>query len=301
MKFAAIDIGSNAIRLLFEYVYETKNGPVFYKDELIRVPVRLGEEAFSDGKFSDKKIQQVVKTMIAFRNLIDVHQPLAYKAYATSAMRDANNSEELISEIKRTSGIKVEIISGDAESSKILQFPLLQNGLHPNQCYLYIDVGGGSTELAFFGNQTLIANKSFNIGTIRLLNDLVSDETWNEAAQWLLKNKPVANEISAIGVGGNINKVIKMYGRPNHPSLSLTTLKKIITQLESLTMLERVRTLGLKPDRADVIVPAIKIYIHVLKYSGIHTMHVPKQGLSDGMISELYRDYKAGKLPAPII
>ncbi|MBC8045200.1 MAG: exopolyphosphatase [Fimbriimonadaceae bacterium] len=291
MKFAAIDIGSNAIRLLFVNVFETKTGPVYHKDELIRVPVRLGEEAFNNGKFSDEKIDHVVKTLIAFKNLIDVHHVLAYKACATSAMRDAKNSDIILQRVKQEAGIEIEIISGDAESKFILQYPLLQSGLDPSENYLYIDVGGGSTELAFFGKGKLHSNKSFNIGTLRLLNDQVTEDEWREVVKWLHENKPVKTNIDALGVGGSINKVIKMYGKGKN-FLSASSLRRVLSYIDGLSMTQRVRDLGLKPDRADVIVPALRIYINVMKWTGIDKIHVPKQGLSDGIITELYKEYK---------
>lgn len=290
MKFAAIDIGSNAIRLLFVNVFETTGGPVYHKDELIRVPVRLGEEAFSDGHFSDDKIEQVVKTMVAFRNLMDVHRVLSYKAVATSAMRDAQNSAVIISRVKKEAGIDIDIISGDSESRTILQYPLIQSGLDPALNYLYIDVGGGSTELAYFGKGKLFASRSFNIGTLRLLNDQVTEDDWKQLLYWLQKNKPQKN-MDALGVGGNINKVIKMYGK-GKSMLTVSALKRVMNYIEALSMSERVRNLGLKPDRADVIVPALKIYINVMKWSSIDKIHVPKQGLGDGIITQLYTDYR---------
>jgi len=295
MKFAAIDIGSNAIRLLFVNVFETRTGPVYHKDELIRVPVRLGEEAFTDGKFSQEKSEQIIKTMIAFKHLMDVHQVLAYKACATSAMRDAKNSNVILERVKKETGINIEVISGDAESKYILQYPLSQSGLNPTANYLYIDVGGGSTELAFFGKGNMKANRSFNIGTLRLLNNQVQEDDWKEMMHWLHANYPrKKNDVDALGVGGNINKLIKMYGN-GKTFLTISGLKKILTYLDGLTMSERVRNIGLKPDRADVIIPALKIYINVMKWASISKIYVPKQGLSDGIITELYTAYKNKK------
>ncbi|MFN0276352.1 MAG: exopolyphosphatase [Chitinophagales bacterium] len=291
MKFAAIDIGSNAIRLLFVNVYETTTGPIFHKDELIRVPVRLGEEAFIEGKFSKEKIDQVVKTMIAFKHLIDIHKVIDYKACATSAMREAKNSDTIINRVKKEAAIDINIISGDTESKYILQYPLLQIGLNPSANYLYIDVGGGSTELAFFGKNKMQANRSFNIGTLRLLNDQLTEDDWKQVLKWLQKNNTTKQKYEALGVGGNINKVIKMYGR-GKTFLTLSALKRVMQHIDDMSMAERVRNLGLKPDRADVIVPALRIYVNVLRWAGIDKIHVPKQGLSDGIITQLYREYK---------
>ena len=293
MKFAAIDIGSNAIRLLIENVYETPKGPVFHKDSLIRVPVRLGEDAFIDGVISEEKTQMLVKAMISMKHIMEIHKVTAFKVCATSAMRDAKNSDEILEHEKKEAGLEIQIISGDREGKTILGVPLDQIGLEPNDFYLYIDVGGGSTELGFLGNGKLIANRSFNIGTLRLLNDQVNDTEWREMLEWIKATKNINFELSAIGVGGNINHVMKHYGKAGKPYLSISILKRVMMYMDDLSMGERVRELGLKPDRADVIVPALKIYINVMKWAGIEKIFVPKQGLSDGLISQLYHEWKS--------
>ena len=293
MKFAAIDIGSNAIRLLIENVYETPKGPVFHKDSLIRVPVRLGEDAFIDGVISEEKTQMLVKAMISMKHIMEIHKVTAFKVCATSAMRDAKNSDEILARVKKEAGLEIQIISGDREGKTILGVPLDQIGLEPNDFYLYIDVGGGSTELGFLGNGKLIANRSFNIGTLRLLNDQVNDTEWREMLEWIKATKNINFELSAIGVGGNINHVMKHYGKAGKPYLSISILKCVMMYMDDLSMGERVRELGLKPDRADVIVPALKIYINVMKWAGIEKIFVPKQGLSDGLISQLYHEWKS--------
>ena len=293
MKFAAIDIGSNAIRLLIENVYETPKGPVFHKDSLIRVPVRLGEDTFIDGVISEEKTQMLVKAMISMKHIMEIHKVTAFKVCATSAMRDAKNSDEILARVKKEAGLEIQIISGDREGKTILGVPLDQIGLEPNDFYLYIDVGGGSTELGFLGNGKLIANRSFNIGTLRLLNDQVNDTEWREMLEWIKATKNINFELSAIGVGGNINHVMKHYGKAGKPYLSISILKRVMMYMDDLSMGERVRELGLKPDRADVIVPALKIYINVMKWAGIEKIFVPKQGLSDGLISQLYHEWKS--------
>lgn len=292
MKFAAIDIGSNAIRLLIENVYETKQGPLFHKDSLVRVPVRLGEEAFLDGRFSEEKVDIVVRTMIAMKHLIDIHKVTAYKVIATSAMREAKNSDVIIERVRQETGMEIQVISGDKESTAIMQFPLEQIGLNPSEYYLYIDVGGGSTELAFFTKGKLIANRSFPIGTLRLLNDQVHEEEWRQMMLWIKDHKPAMHKIASIGVGGNINSAYKEFGKPEKNFLTNSALKKIMQYIDHFTMTERVRNLGMKPDRADVIVPALKIYINVLKWAGIEKIYIPKQGLSDGIVSEVYNEWK---------
>lgn len=292
MKFAAIDIGSNAVRLLIENVYETPKGPVFHKDSLIRIPVRLGEDSFLDGAISDEKIDMLIKAMSAMRNIMDIHKVNSVKIAATSAMRDASNSPEIVARVFKETGLQIEIISGDREGKTMLQVPMDQIGMLPNQHFLYIDVGGGSTELAFLTKGELVTNKSFNIGTLRLLNDQVSEADWKLMLDWIKKNKNYNFDLSAIGVGGNINHVMKHYGKAGRPYLSISILKRVMIYIDGLSMGDRVRNLGLKPDRADVIVPALKIYINVMKWSGIDKIYVPKQGLSDGLIAQAYHEWK---------
>ncbi len=292
MKFAAIDIGSNAIRLLIENVYETSKGPVFHKDSLIRIPVRLGEDAFLDGAISEEKTELLIKAMIAMKHIIDIHRVLTYKVVATSAMRDASNSDAIIQRVLNETGLEITVISGDKEGKTIMELPLEQYGLEPNDNYLYIDVGGGSTELAFLGKGKLIANRSFNIGTLRLLNDQVEESDWKEMLEWLRVHRNHNFELCAIGVGGNINHVMKHYGKASKNYLAASILKRVMIYIDELNMGERVRDLGLKPDRADVIVPALKIYTNVMKWAGIEKIYVPKQGLSDGMVTELYQEWK---------
>lgn len=235
----------------------------------------------------------LVKAMVAMRHIIDIHKVTAIKVAATSAMREAANSGDIINRVMEASGIQIEVITGDSEGKAIMQLPLEQIGLNPALHYLYIDVGGGSTELAFIGKGDLTANRSFNIGTLRLLNDQVSDADWKEIPDWIKAHKHHGFDLHAIGVGGNINHVMKHYGKAGKPYISMAILKRVMMYIESLSMGERVRTLGLKPDRADVIVPALKIYINVMKWAGIEKIYVPKQGLSDGLISQLYHEWKS--------
>jgi exopolyphosphatase/guanosine-5'-triphosphate,3'-diphosphate pyrophosphatase len=291
VKFAAIDIGSNAMRLLFANVYETKNGPVFYKDELVRVPVRLGEDAFLTGKISEEKATLLVKTMTAMKLLMEIHKVNGYKACATSAMRDSSNGAEIIQRVYDACGIKIEILSGEAEASVIMKYPLGQAGIDPNGSYLYIDVGGGSTEFALIDKGIMVRKRSANIGTLRLLNDQVEDKEWKGLMLWLTDIKNEYPKLEAIGVGGNINKVMKMYGKQGKIYLTPTLLRRVMNHIDSLSMAERIRDMGLKPDRADVIVPAMRIYVNALKWAGVEKILVPKQGLVDGLISELYYQY----------
>lgn len=288
MKFAAIDIGSNAVRLLLKFVYETENGPVFIKDSLYRVPVRLGEQAFSDGKFTADKMQDLVTTMKAFSHLIDVHKVVGYKAVATSAMRDSSNGLELVEKVRRACGLEIDIISGSREASVILHSEFGMHQQDDNKHYLYIDVGGGSTELVYFFKGEIRAAKSFRIGTLRLLNDQVNEGKWAKMQEWLSEHRPPRRVVTGIGSGGNINKMIKLYGRAPQTFLTRETVLAANKHLTGLTFGERVKDLGLKPDRADVIVPASLIFRNVMTWTNVRQIIVPKFGLSDGIIRELY-------------
>lgn len=296
MKFAAIDIGSNAVRLLISNVYETENGPVFYKDSLYRSPVRLGDEAFIDKRLSENKKEDLVKSMIAFRNLMDVHHILTYRACATAALRSLENGEEIIHEIKKRADIDLDIISGGEEANLILSNKVEEKiGDGHGNC-LYIDVGGGSTELAIISDGILLAYQSFEIGTIRLLKNMVNVKVWKQMKSWLESNEKGLKNIVAIGSGGNINSLYKLYleytHKPAKEYLSSDGLDKIYDYLKQYTYDERIKKMGLKPDRADVIIPAAEIFQNVLKTSGIKKIYIPKSGLSDGIIKDLYKKYR---------
>lgn len=288
MKFAAIDIGSNAVRLLIKNVFVRHDGPIFIKDSLYRVPVRLGEQAFTVGEFSPEKIEDLVNTMKAYRLLIDVHKTVSYRACATSAMRDAANGPEVVERVSKEAGIDIDIISGKEEAQMILHSEF---GLHDDdnsRHYLYIDVGGGSTELVYFQKGKVLASRSFKIGTLRLLNSQVSKDLWQEMTDWLVENRPPRRVVTGIGSGGNINKMIKLYGKDRQIHLDRTTVEAAYEHLSGLTFGERVKELRLKPDRADVIEPASKIFRHIMRNADVKTLIVPKFGLSDGIIRELY-------------
>ncbi|MFD0797106.1 Ppx/GppA phosphatase family protein [Maribacter chungangensis] len=287
-KFAAIDIGSNAIRLLTHNVIE-ENGKQtqFRKSTLIRVPVRLGEDSFTVREISERNVERMVKTMKAFKLLMEVSGVENYRACATSAMREANNGNEVIATIAAESGIKVEVIDGKQEAA-IIAATDLKEIIRPDQSYLYIDVGGGSTEFTLFANGRITLSKSFKLGTVRLLNDMVSEGTWQQLEQWLTAHVRNAHKLSIIGSGGNINKLHKMSGRKEGQPLSYIWLNAQYQFLESLSYDERISELGLNPDRADVIIPATRIFLSAAKWSGAKKIHVPKIGLSDGIIKELY-------------
>lgn len=291
MKFASIDIGSNAVRLLFTKVIEDGNNLLFKKDSLIRMPIRLGEDVFSNGKISKHKLDSLLNTMVAFKYLIDAYKPISYKACATSAMREASNGKQIVKQIKNKSGIDLEIIDGSREA-EILYANHIAEKLNPRKNYLYIDVGGGSTELSLISESKVIDSQSFNIGTVRILKDKVSKKHWNEIKQWIEKNTAGFKSIGGIGSGGNINKIFKMALNKEDQPLSLKKLKNIYQLLTSYSFEDRITMLGLRPDRADVIIPAAKIYISVMKWAGIKKLYVPQIGLSDGIIHILYEEHK---------
>ncbi len=292
MKFAAIDIGSNAVRLLFCNVLNGKSEAVFKKAELIRVPLRLGEDSFLTGKISDKKTEKLIQSMRAFRNLIDVYEAVDYRACATSAMREASNSAEIIERIKREAGIKVEVIDGATEADIIYNNHIAEH-LSNDSSYLYMDIGGGSTEITLFHKTKVVASRSFNIGTIRMLHNRVSKEYWTEFKDWIRETTKNYHPLTAIGSGGNINKIFAMSRKKQSKPITYAKLKSICELLEAYTYDQRVRELGLKPDRADVIVPASKIMLSVMKNAEIDKMYVPQIGLSDGIVHLLYEKYKS--------
>jgi len=292
MIFAAVDIGSNAMRLLFCRAYEVNGKPVFSKEELIRVPIRLGEDVFLNGKISERKAEKLITAMRAFSELIKVYEVNAYRAVATSAMRDASNGLEVIERIKNEAALTVEIIDGKLEAQLVFSNHI-EEMLNPKHAYLYIDVGGGSTELTLYYNHKVMASKSFNIGTVRMLLDKVEKDEWDRMKDWIKTTTFGVRPLNAIGSGGNINKIFKMTKKDNK-SLSYNKLKSINDMLNSYTYNERVEVLGLKPDRADVIIHASKIFITIMKTADIENIFVPQIGLSDGIVHDLYDKAKAG-------
>ncbi|MEO5642029.1 MAG: exopolyphosphatase [Bacteroidia bacterium] len=292
MKFAAIDIGSNAVRLLIGNVYESKNGPIFKKADLVRIPLRLGEDAFLHQKISPEKTAKLILAMKSFRHLIDFYEIKEYKACATSAMRDAQNSVEVIEQVAKEANIAIEIIDGKKEAQIIYSNHIAEK-LSPESNYLYIDVGGGSTELTLFSKNQLIATRSFNVGTIRFLNNLVPKEVWNEFKEWIKKEIKSFQPIIAIGSGGNINKIFKMSRKKQNRPMTYKRLTEMHELLDAYTLQERIEVLGLNADRADVIVPAAKIFITVMKAADIKEIYVPQIGMADGLIHLLYEEHVA--------
>jgi exopolyphosphatase/guanosine-5'-triphosphate,3'-diphosphate pyrophosphatase len=288
-KLAGIDIGSNAIRLLIVNVITNNNedSPSFKKSAIVRVPIRLGADTFISGKISEENAARMQKAMQAFKLLMDIHGVKKYKACATSAMREASNGKEVANEIFQKTTIPIEIIDGKKEAEIIFSTDLTSI-INANKSYLYVDVGGGSTEITVFSNGKIINSKSFKIGTVRYINKKSKQSIWSEMESWIKENTHSLKSLSLIGSGGNINKLFKMSGKPIGKPLSLIYLNAQYKFLKHLSYEERITELDLNPDRADVIIPATKIYVSAMKWSGAHKIYVPKIGLADGMIKSLY-------------
>ena len=301
MKLAAIDIGSNAARLLITEVEENgKGNPSFNKLNLVRVPLRLGFDVFETGDIPKKKINKVVETIKAYKHLLNIYEVRYLKACATSAMRDARNAEEIIRKVKMETGIEIRVISGDEEASFIYENHIAEN-LAKDHSYLYIDVGGGSTELTFFNDGKLVFKESFNIGTIRLLKGLVSESHWDEMKDYIKLGTKGKSDIIAIGSGGNINKVFSLSKKKEGKPLSLELLRDYHKELSSFTLAERMKQYKLREDRADVILPALQIYINVMRWANIEEIYVPKIGLADGLVHMLYDEVKNNNLHATTV
>lgn len=287
-KFAGIDIGSNAVRMLVNNVIEFPDRePLFQKSALIRVPVRLGQDVFTEGKISTSNISRMVDTMTAFKYLMRVHKIEKYMGCATSAMREAANGEDVVEEIRKSSGIDIEIIDGKKEAAIIASTDLHQL-IESDKNYLYVDVGGGSTEFTIFSKGNIVTSRSFRIGTVRLLNEMISADYWKTVENWVRTNTKDLKNMVIIGSGGNINKLFKMSGRKPGTPLSYIYLNAQYHFLQELTYDQRISELGLNPDRADVIIPATKIYLNSCKWSGARKIIVPKIGLSDGIVKLLF-------------
>jgi exopolyphosphatase/guanosine-5'-triphosphate,3'-diphosphate pyrophosphatase len=287
-KYAAIDIGSNAMRLLIVNIVEQEGKePQFNKSSLVRVPIRLGQDAFTVGEISEENVDRMCDAMKAFNLLMKVHRVESYKAFATSAMREAYNGKEVVDIIKDKADIIIEIIDGKKEAA-IIASTDLHHLIKTDETYLFVDVGGGSTEFTLFSNGKLVNSKSFKAGTVRLLNEMVCDVVWEEIEKWIKINTADFEEVTLIGSGGNINKLFKMSGKAQEKALSYIYLNSQYSFLNSLTYEQRVSELGLNPDRADVIVPATRIYLNAMKWSGARHIYVPKIGLSDGIVKAMY-------------
>ncbi|HET6768153.1 MAG TPA: exopolyphosphatase [Chitinophagaceae bacterium] len=293
---AAIDIGSNAARLLISDVLKGPQGnPEFIKAALIRAPLRLGFEVFDKGEIPLNKVEKIIKTMKSYQLLLDVYEVKHVKACATSAMRDATNGAEIIRKVKAETGIEIRIISGQEEASLIYENHIAE-GMTKEESYLYIDVGGGSTELTFFSDGKLVFKESFNIGTIRLLKNQVNESLWDEMKEFIKERTKGYHHVTAIGSGGNINKIFSLSKRKEGKPLTLDLLRDYFKEFSNLSINQRMTLYHLREDRADVIVPALLIYINVLRWADAEEIYVPKIGLADGLIHTLYEEVKEPRL-----
>ncbi|GAB6905943.1 Exopolyphosphatase [Desulfosarcina cetonica] len=290
-RYGAIDIGSNAVRLLLSEAFETDSGPYFRKISLIRMPIRLGKDAFIQGKISKDKAKRLTRTIQGFRHLVDAYRPLDFQACATSAMREAANGQKICKQILAETGVAIRIISGKEEARTIFANNSWSH-LPKESAWLFVDVGGGSTEITIYANGKSVS-RSFGIGTIRLLENLVHKSRWREMKAWIQDHTRHYASIDAVGSGGNINKIIKLAKCTDGRSITRGKMKRVRDYLKFFSYQERITKLGLKPDRADVIMPALKIYLSVMKWGGIHTLSVPQVGLADGLVRLMYRKRNA--------
>jgi len=293
---AAIDIGSNAARLLIsDVIIGPQGNPEFIKAALVRAPLRLGFEVFDKGEIPPNKVEKIIKTMKSYKLLLDVYEVKHVKTCATSAMRDATNGPEIIRKVKAETGIEIKIISGQEEASLIYENHIAEN-MTKEESYLYIDVGGGSTELTFFTDGKLVFKESFNIGTIRLLKNQVSEATWDEMKEFIKQKTKGYHHVTAIGSGGNINKIFSLSKRKEGKPLALDLLRDYFKEFSNLSVNQRMTLYHLREDRADVIVPALLIYINVMRWADTEEIYIPKIGLADGLIHTLYEEVKEPRL-----
>lgn len=291
MIFGAIDIGSNAVRLLFANAYDKAGHVRVEKATLIRIPIRLGKDVYKNNTISKKRSENLVKTMKAFRLLLEVYKPVDFTACATAAMREATNGPELIKRIRKEAGLNIRLVNG-LEEAEIIRST---NGFQlpeGNTKTMYIDLGGGSTEISVISGDKVVDARSFRIGTLRILSKKVPDGEWENMAAWLNDLKDDFGKISVIGSGGNINKINKIYGNPSKGVLSFTELEYALNHLKSFTLQDRIREMGLRPDRADVIVPAAEVFVFITRIIKAESIMVPKIGLADGLIHQMYLNYK---------
>jgi len=281
-KYAAIDIGSNAIRLLIVGVIRNNSINSYRKISLIRVPIRLGEDVFLYKKISKKKIKLLLEALKAFKSLMNIHEVEEYKICATSAMRESSNSSKILKKIRRELDLKINIITGKKEASIIAN--VFTKDFNQYKNLLYVDVGGGSTELTIINNGKIITQKSFKIGTVRMLNNLVVKDSWSKYEEWIKKNTKKNNEILTIASGGNANKLLKISGKTIAEPMSKKIIENIYSDLNKYSLEDRILKLNLSPDRADVIIPATEIYLKSMTFAKSNQIIIPRIGLADGII-----------------
>ena len=294
-KIAAIDIGSNAVRMLICYVISSEDEHVFQKNSYLRLPLRLGEDAFKNGVISNQKITLLTNAILSFKYIMKVHGVKDYQIYATSALRESKNSKEVISIIKKKTGLNIELISGLKEAKIVSKGNSLEQ-IDFNKIFIYVDVGGGSTELSILRKGADKISKSFKIGTVRLLNNLVDDSILMEIKHWLKSNIDIDDKIKLFATGGNINKIQSMTGSKSGKPISYLSIKDLSNILTEFNYQERVVKFDLNPDRADVIIPALKIFISTMEFVKANKIFVPKVGLVDGMINEIFYENSSSKL-----
>lgn len=285
MRYAAIDIGSNAIRLLIADIIDKGESIIYTKNTLLRVPLRLGDDAFIDKHISQGKFEDMVKTMSAFRSLMDVYKVSDYMACATSAMRDSDNGADVVKACNEI-GIDIQIIDGAIEAQIIFNSHL-SNTIDKEKVYLYIDVGGGSTEISLFANGELVSSRSFNLGTIRILDNQDKPETWDDMRRWVRETTKGYKNIYGIGTGGNINKLSRIANAKDDVPISYAKLNAIYLYLSSFSLKDRIQNLGLRSDRADVIIPASEIFLSIMKVGQLKNIVAPRVGMVDGIIQTL--------------
>ena len=294
-KIAAIDIGSNAVRMLICYVISSEDEHIFQKNSYLRLPLRLGEDAFKNGVISNQKITLLTNAILSFKYIMKVHGVKDYQIYATSALRESKNSKEVISIIKKKTGLNIELISGLKEAKLISKGNSLEQ-IDFNKIFIYVDVGGGSTELSILRKGADKISKSFKIGTVRLLNNLVDDSILMEIKHWLKSNIDIDDKIKLFATGGNINKIQSMTGSKSGKPISYLSIKDLSNILIEFNYQERMVKFDLNPDRADVIIPALKIFISTMEFVKANKIFVPKVGLVDGIINEIFYENSSSKL-----
>lgn len=295
-KYAAIDIGSNAIRLLIATVIEKEGyDPQFKKTSLVRLPIRLGADVFLEGKISKTNYLRMEDAMASFKLIMKTHKVVAYRACATSAMREALNGKEVKQKLKEATGINIQIIDGNDEAAIIAMTDLTEL-LKGDKVFLYVDVGGGSTEFTVYANGQSITSRSFKLGTVRIINDMVRESIWDEVKQWITENTKEYNKVEVIGSGGNINSIYRFSEKKVGKPLSYFFMANFYEKIKQYTYHERIFELKLNPDRADVIIPATRIYLSAMKWSRAKNIYVPKIGLADGIVKGLYNERKAKEL-----
>jgi len=294
-KYAAVDIGSNAIRLLIATVIEKEGFPTqFKKTSLVRLPIRLGADVFLKGNISSGNYKRLLDAMQAYSLIIKTHNVVAFRACATSAMREAKNGKEIVSKLKAATGIDIQIIDGNDEAAIIASTDLKQL-ISDNKVFLYVDVGGGSTEFTVFANGKNIASHSFKLGTVRIINGMVEDTMWEQAQQWVTQHTKAYSKINVIGSGGNINSIYRFSEKKVGQPLSYLFMSNFYEKVKQYDYNQRVFELKMNPDRADVIIPATRIYLSAMKWAKAKNMYVPKIGLADGIVKQLYNERIASR------